>query len=401
MSVKDRLQQIEWRAVIKAVLQGVGAGILLGAAFVGGYLYHDRTVAPPPPEASNYALLDEVDSLLASHFLYPLPDPHTRKYGAARGLLASLNDPYTVFSEPQTAEVSNTNLAGRFGGIGVELSRDDQGRYIISQVYRDNPAYRVGVQIGDIILAVDGQAVDTATQSMDDIQAAIRGDVGTQVTLTIQREDEVFDVEMTRAEILIPSTFWRILEEDGRIGYIQITQFTDRTPDEVRQALQELGDQDAEAYILDLRFNTGGLVESAVSVTGEFLDGGVVLYEQRQGGAEDVKNAARGGLGIDVPLVVLVNNQTASAAEIVAGALRDHERAILIGQRTFGKGSVQVILALSDGSSIRVTSAQWFTPDHHQIEGQGLTPDIETVPQDGQDVDLAAAITYLVAEVLQ
>jgi carboxyl-terminal processing protease len=199
---------------------------------------------------------------------------------------------------------------------------------------------------------------------------------------------------MIRAEVLVPSAFWRILDEDARIGYIQLTRFTDRAPEEVRQALSELEAQGAQVIVFDLRDNGGGLVDSSTEIAGEFLDGGVILYEDRRNADEQVFNAPRGGHALDIPLVVLVNQNTASASEILVGALQDRDRARVIGQKTYGKGSVQLILPLSDGSSIHVTTAQWFTPDHHRLETQGLTPDIEVQPVEGIDAVLQAAVEY-------
>ncbi len=383
-----------WRYISRAILQGLLAGVLLGTAFVGGFFYHDVVTKPSLSQAS-FGLLDEVDGLLAQHFLYEVPDESVKVYEAAKGLVASYNDPYTIFVEPQTAEVDATNLAGKFGGIGVELSRDAQGHFVIARVYRDGPAYEAGLLAGDIILAVDGVELDTHASDMNGILSAIRGNIGEPVTLTILHDGELFDVELTRAEVLVPSTFWRILDTDPRIGYLQVTRFTERTPDEVKQALKELDRQGAQAYVLDLRDNGGGLVDSAIGVASEFLNGGVVLYEEKRGAAERIFNASRGGAALHSPLVVLINSGTASAAEIVAGAFQDRGRAVLIGQKSFGKGSVQLILPVSDGSSLHVTHAQWFTPDHHRLEGQGLTPDVIVEHIDGIDAELAIAIDYL------
>ncbi len=387
-------RQVDWREIRAAILQGVVAGILLALAFAGGFLFRDQALKPPTSQTS-FALLNEADALLAQHFLYDLPGESIRVHGAVSGLVTSLNDPYTFFVEPQTADVDSTNLAGRFGGIGVEIARDEQGHFVITRVYRDNPAYEAGLQEGDIILAVDGMVMDTSAADSNQVLAAVRGDVGTKVTLTILRGDEIFDVEMTRTEVLIPSTFWRVLEQDPRVGYVQIARFTDRAPEEVRQAISDLEAQNVSAYILDLRDNGGGLVDAAVRIAGEFLDGGVVLYEERQGNQETVYNAPQGGSALQAPLVVLTNQGTASASEILAGALRDRGRATLIGQRTFGKGTVQLILPLSDGSSIHVTTAQWLTPSRQPIEGQGLTPDTIVEPIEGQDAILEAALEYL------
>jgi carboxyl-terminal processing protease len=382
------------RHILHAVLQGLVAGLLLGAAFAAGFLYRD-VVSRPAPSQTSFDLLKEIDGLLASHYLYDMPDETTRIHGAAAGLVASLGNPYTYFQEPQASEVDTTNLAGRFGGIGAEIGRDEQGRYVIQRVYRDNPAYNAGIIEGDVILAVDGTPVDTSATDPNQLLAAIRGEVGTSVTLTLQRGDEIFDVTVVRAEILIPSVFWNLAEAEPRIGYIRITSFTERTPEEFDQALSELSAQGAQAYILDLRDNGGGLVDAAVAVVSEFVNGGVVLYEQRRDSGERVLNATQGGRALDIPLAVLINGQTASASEIVAGAFQDRGRATLIGQQSFGKGSVQVILTLSDGSSIHVTTAEWYTPNHHRLEGQGLTPDIVVEPAEGTDTQLDAALEFL------
>ncbi len=315
--------------------------------------------------------------------------------GAISGLVASLNDPYTFFAGPETTEVDEDNLAGRFGGIGAEIGIDEAGHYVILRVYPGNPAEAAGVRVGDIILAVDGVEVSPQTTSMYDLLAALRGEIGDPVILRLGRGPEVFELEIVRAEVLIPSTFWRVLEEDSRIGYIQITRFTDRTPEEVRQGIGELLDQDVKAFILDLRDNGGGLVESAVQVASEFLDGGPILYEVRRGQDEKAYNASRGGLAVEQPLVVLVNGGSASASEILAGAFQDRGRALLVGEPTFGKGSVQLIFSLSDGSSLHVTAAEWYTPDHHRIEQQGLTPDLTVTPEAGRDAALAAALEVL------
>jgi carboxyl-terminal processing protease len=385
------------RGLVKAVGQGVVAGLLLGVAFAAGFFYRDLVIGTNPllgssQSRASFLLVSETDALLEQYFLYPLPDDTTRIHGAVAGLVASYNDPYTYFVEPRAAEVDTGNLAGRFGGIGAEITQDELGRFVIVRVYRDNPAYEAGIREGDIIVAVDGTTLNPDQYDMNAALALIRGAIGDPVALTIARGDETLEFEVVRAEVLVPSTLWRILEENPRIGYIQITRFTERAPEELRQAIAELTDQGAEALILDLRNNGGGLVDSAVGVSSEFLDGGVILYEERQGQDERVFNASRDGTAHDIPLAVLVNQGTASAAEIVAGALQDRGRAQLIGQQTYGKGSVQLILPLSDGSSIHVTTAQWFTPNRHRLEGQGLFPDTTVQAAEDTDVELAAGI---------
>lgn len=391
----SQVDQREMRqGLFKAVLQGALVGLLIAVGFAGGVLFNMHYMRPPASDTS-YALLQEAEGMMAEYFLYDPPTEVERVHGAAAGLILSYEDPYTFFVEPQTAEVDTGNLAGRFGGIGAEITQTPDGSFVIVTVYRDNPAFEAGMQAGDIIVAVDGMDVVEAGVDLNGLLSLVRGDVGEPLALTVRRGEETLDFEMIRAEVLIPSAFWRILEEDSRIGYVQLTRFTDRAPEEIRQAIDELEAQGAEALIFDLRNNGGGLVDSAVAITGEFLDGGVILYEERRVEGEQVFNAPRGGHALDTPLVVLVNQNTASASEIVGGALQDRDRAVLIGQHTYGKGSVQLILPLSDGSSIHVTAAQWFTPDRHPLEGEGLTPDVVIEPVEGVDVELPAAVDYL------
>ena len=378
----------------RAVLRGIGLGLILSAAFAAGFFYRDL-IGKPPPTSTSFDLLKEADGLLAQNYVRPMPDEATRVHGAVKGLVASLNDPYTYYVEPQSAEVDSTALAGQFGGIGVDITRDANGQYVITRVYVDNPAAQAGIKEGDIITAVDGKAVDTSAQDDTALLAALRGDVGSQVTVTVKRGEQSLDFKMTRVEVQIPSAFWNLVKADPRIGYIQIVRFTGRTQDEVKRALTELKGQGATAIMLDLRGNGGGLVDSAVGVASQFLNGGPVLYEHSRSPSDRIFNATTDGIAHDVPLVVLVDGNTASAAEIVSGALRDRQRAELIGQKTYGKGSVQVILPMSDGSSLHVTTAEWLTPNHHPLQGVGLTPDVVTTPVAGQDVDIETAVTEL------
>jgi carboxyl-terminal processing protease len=329
---------------------------------------------------------------MQTHFLYDIPSESDRVHGAISGLVASYKDPYTFFVEPQKAEIDADGLAGKFGGIGAELAQDAAGNFVISRVYRDNPAFKAGIQDGDVLVAVDFKSLTGL--DMNAVLALIRGDVGSSVTLTIRRDQTEKDYSMIRAEVLIPSAFWRLLDEDQRIGYIQLTRFTDRAPEEVRQAVDELKSQGAQALILDLRDNGGGLVDSSVQIAGEFLDGGMILTEESRGKSPQVFNAPTDGHALEIPLIVLINKNTASASEIVGGALQDRSRAKLIGEKSYGKGSVQLILPLKDGSSIHVTTAQWFTPNHHPLEGRGLTPDITVEPATDSDTALSAAVDY-------
>jgi carboxyl-terminal processing protease len=227
----------------------------------------------------------------------------------------------------------------------------------------------------------------------------LRGEVlegnGVEITVLKHSTGEEFTVFIPFDVIDVPSVIWRVVEEDVRIGYIQIMRFTNRTPDETRAAIEGLRAENVEAVILDLRNNPGGLLQESVDVADEFLDGGVVLYERSRDN-ERTFEAVVGGALTDLPIVVLINNGTASAAELVAGAIRDSGRGIIIGQTSFGKGTVQQIFRLSDQSSLHITSAEWFTPSNNTIEGVGLVPDISMIPdENGRDVEIGEAIRHL------
>ena len=333
---------------------------------------------------------------LEDHFYGDLPTPQERTYGAIRSALELLGDPYTVFVEPQPRELERDRMRGMFGGIGVDLHRDGEGQMRLSP-YPDSPAERAGLRDGDILLAANGETVDEAT-TVEDARAWLHGEPGTDVMLRISRPPTPpFEVTITREEIEVPSVVWRVLEATPDVGYVQVETFTERTDDEVVAALIELqNNAGITSLVLDLRGNAGGLISPAVSTASQFLRDGVVVIEMSRDEEERSLKVEEGGVATDIPLAVLVDGGTASAAEIVAGALQDYGRAPLIGESTFGKGAVQLIYDLSDGSSLHVTSAIWLTPKRHQIDGEGLTPDVVVSHGDGmQDEQLERAVAYL------
>ena len=389
------------RHLLDAIARGVMAGLALSAVFVAGFLV--RGQVPATAQEANhddFALLGEVKGLLEANYLRDLPDGKVMEYAAIRGYLGGLNDPYTFFIDPPVAQSESEVLAGQYGGIGIQVKRNEQG-YFVLYPFRDSPAAAAGIRDGDVLVAVDSAPLALA-ESLDAVDRLLRGEVGSGrgVTVTVRRPDseETHDYFIEFAVVMVPSVIWRPLEEEPTFGYIQILRFTARTPDELRMALDELNTQGVVALILDLRGNAGGLLQESVEVASEFLDGGVVFYERRRG-EETKTTASPGGAALDQPLVVLVNNGTASAAELVAGAIRDRGRGITIGQRTYGKGSVQLIFRLSDESSIHITAAEWFTPARAPLDGTGLEPDIPMIPaEDGRDVELGEAVRFLRAE---
>jgi carboxyl-terminal processing protease len=363
------------------------------AAGFGAYWLWDelKQASHPRPLGVFWEAWDRVEQ----HFYGEVPSPRERTYGAIRETLALLDDPYTVFIEPQTRELERDRMRGSFGGIGVTLWHDAEGQIVLSP-YPDGPAERAGVREGDILLAVDAEVVTDET-TLDDVHARLHGEVGTSVTLTLSRPPTPpFDLTIIRGDIQVPSVTWRVLDQAPDVGYIRLESFTERTNDEVLTALQELRQAEITSLVLDLRDNPGGLIDPAVATASQFLRDGVVLYELSRDGQERTFQVRGGGIATDIPLVVLVNGGTASAAEIVAGALQDYDRAPLIGEATFGKGAVQLIYDLSDGSSLHVTSAIWLTPERRRLQGLPLTPDVHVLRSNGsQDEQLDRALAYL------
>lgn len=372
--------------------------VILLLAFAGGFGTHwlITRMGEATTDAPSYRLLREAQGILEDNFLGTVPDGETQSYGAIKGVVQTYEDPYTVFIEPQPRQLERDQLRGRFGGIGAQINISTTGQVFL-EPQPGKPAARAGVQLNDELLAVDGQEVTGKTS--DEIVGLVRGEAGTQVTLRLRRDGqaEPFDLAVTREEIENPSVDWRLLEQDPTTGYVALRIFGERTIDELRTALQELQDQGAQRLVLDMRHNPGGLLESAVDVASQFLESGLVLSERRASGEDKTFAVRSGGLATTIPLVVLTDEATASAAEIVAAALQDADRAPLIGRKTFGKGSVQLVFDLSDGSSIHVTVARWLTRAGQQIDGTGLSPDVpvtlDNVPA-GSDPDLEAALDW-------
>jgi len=386
----------------KVIVTTLVALVIFAAGAGTGYVFRDVILNDQPSEVEtdDFSIYWEAWHYVEEQFYGDIPQSPVSTYGAIKGALATLGDPYTLFIEPEPAEREKAQLEGQFGGIGAYVQQDEEGRIVLDPM-RDQPAEQAGLQTGDILIAVDGVPL-TPEMTLDEVVDIIRGEVGTEVVLTIEREgeEEPLDLTVVRAIIETPSAHWRMLEEAPTIGYIQLTAFTERSNKELGQAFDELSAQGAESYILDLRNNGGGLLDAAVDVASQFLREGVVLREDRKNLGERMYDVVGGGKALDQPLVVLVNGGTASASEIVAGALQDYGRATLVGEKTFGKGSVQLIYELSDDSRLHVTVAKWFTPNNNAIDGTGLQPDIEVLFSEddhasGRDPQLERAIEVL------
>lgn len=395
----------------RSIVMGILLGVTLAAAFLAGFLVRDYVqaelptvfAAQVPADSEGYPLVDEVQALLDNHYLRPLPEYAQRQYAAIRGLLGALNDRNTFFIEPPVAQSESDVLAGTYGGIGVTLQRSSNNDFVLYP-FPDGPAANAGILTGDILRVVNGQVLDGSEQQ-DAVDQLLRGEVkeNNGVEITVERDGvgEAITVFIQFDVINVPSVLWRVLSQDERIGYVQLLRFTNRTPAELDEALADLTTQGIQALVLDVRNNGGGLLQESIQVAGRFLDGGVVLYEQTRAG-ERVYEAERETVPrviADIPLVVLVNGGTASAAELVAGAIQDRERGTLLGQVTYGKGTIQQIFTLSDRSSIHVTSAEWFTPNRSALDGVGLVPDIAMIPDaSGRDIEIDEAIRFLQRE---
>lgn len=348
--------------------------------------------APPAEGQAAYGIYWEAWNHVKEEFYGEIPADKEVAYQALKGSLRSLDDPFTNFSDPVTTQVNSPDLDGEFEGIGAYVTANPDGLLMIQTPMPGQPAERAGIRAGDLVIKVDGE--DITNLDVDHAVLKIRGPKGTTVELTIVREGEPKPLifKLVRERIEVPSvTDIRILEPEGApdLGYLHITSFAEDTEDRLHKALEELRAKGAKALVLDLRNNPGGYLETAIDVTSEFVSEGVVVMQEDNQGKQERAMARPGGKATDLPLVVLINRGSASASEIVAGAIRDHERGIIVGETSFGKGSVQNVHQLSDKSELRVTIAAWLTPKGTKIHKLGIAPD-RPVSIEGRPVDTNA-----------
>lgn len=391
-----------------------GLHILLIAvlAFSLGFGFGQKNAAAPadsangaPPISVNggnlkiRGLEDVLALLKKSYYDASKLEPIKLEYGAVKGFVAGIGDPYTVFMTPQESNEFQKGLEGELEGIGAELEIKD-GKLIVITPLKESPAEKVGLKPGDIIYKIG----DSLTQELTLFEAIskIRGPKDTTVTLTIKREgtQEPFQVKITRKKITVESV--RVKKLDGDIFYIEINQFNNHTVNELDKIIENILLQKASGIVLDLRGNGGGYLDTSIIVLSEFIEGektAVIVKKRNNTDNEELKTNGTGRLK-DLKLAVLINKGSASASEIVAGAIKDYRRGILIGEKTFGKGSVQEINKLKDGSSLRMTVAKWFTPKDNSIDEVGITPDkeVKLTEEDAQnkrDPQLDEAVRYL------
>ena len=322
----------------------------------------------------------------------------TLMQGAIQGMVNSLGDSHSLYMTPDEYTQATSPLTGKYEGIGAYV--DASGKYLtIISPMRGSPAESAGLKSGDEIIAIDGKDVTSTNPNI--VLKSVLGPADSVVILTIHRPapDSIFDVSITRAKINEPTIQSKML--DHNIAYISLSAFGDNTTDDLKAALTELLAQNPTGLILDLRYDTGGYVKTAIEVVSQFIDSGVVVYEEQSNGKLNAYNAIPGGLATKIPLVVLVNEGTASASEITAGAIQDYGRGVLVGTTTYGKGSVQNWINLEDNQgAVAITIAHWLTPDKRQINGVGLTPDYVVTLTDADikaknDTQLQKAIEIL------
>jgi carboxyl-terminal processing protease len=325
------------------------------------------------PSDENLAVIEEAWNVIHEDYVDPSAiDSEALAHAAVQAMMDTLDDPHSLYMDAEMYQVIMKEWEGKYVGIGAGVSKID-GKITISSVTPDSPAEKSGMKTGDVILEIDG--VSTADMTLTESVSLVRGEEGTRVKLLVQHEGESGTelLEITRAEIKVNSVYFEMIDD---IAYISISQFTDTTNDELTPVLQELSQNGARGIILDLRDNPGGLETSVVDVASRFIaEGDTILTIKYSDGSRAVDSANHQSLTTDLPVVVLVNENSASASEVLSGALQDYGIAVIAGKVTYGKGSVNQTAALSDGSAIYISIARWYTPNGHMIEGQGITPD--------------------------
>ena len=386
-----------WQKVVAVV---VGALALASASFSFGVALDDgqTTIIGGNDTPDGPELIDQAYEKIITSAVEP-PSEDALARGAIKGMVEALkkaNDPYALFYSPKGFETFQELTTGRFSGIGVWLKEKDGNLEIIS-VLPSSPALDAGLEQGDVIRSIDGSAVDKMTT--DEAVAHIKGPEGTEVSVGIERDGVAQTFTIARAQIDIPNV--RASLTEGNLGYVRLLGFSRGAGQQVRSEVERLSDEGAEGVVLDMRDNGGGLFTEAIEVASVFIeDGPIVTYRVQTD--PDFTYKAKGDAFQDIPLVVLVNEGTASASEIVAGALQDSDRAVVVGTTTFGKGSVQEVVPLMDASALKLTTAAYLTPKGRNINGKGIDPDVqvdaEPVVQRQRAVEILKGIVLSVNE---
>ena len=360
--------------VILGMILSFGAGLAVGENRIrSAYLAQDTGQMQ---NGVDLGIVFEAWKKLSDKYVGSLPDNKSMVYGMAKGMTEQLGDPYTVFFEPDKAKQFKEDLKGSFEGIGAEIGMKDNIITIIAPI-KDSPADKAGLKAGDKILKIDDK--DTTGLAVDEAVAKIRGAKGTQVKLSVISENDLIprDISITRDVINVKSVEWEMKNDD--IAYIRLSSFSEDTVKEFTEAARQVRESNAKSIVLDLRGNPGGYLDSAVDIASFFLPKGTQVVREDFGGKQPANDyTTQFNPVLDkYPMVALVDKGSASAAEILAGALSEQKGIKLIGEKTYGKGSVQEFITLSDGSTVKVTVAEWLTPEGKNINKEGISPDIE------------------------
>jgi len=362
----------------------VGLSILvLSLAFGAGCL----TGTPSSSEGPDTQLLDEAWTTITQNYVEPsIANSTILNEGAVKGMVQALNDPYSAYLSPGEYEIAQSGIQGTFSGIGAQVGLNSANQPVVLAPIANSPAAKAGIKTGDVILAVNGES--TEGLSLTEVILLVRGPAGTTVKLLIQHQGEATPVEIdiVRAQISAPSVTYQMM---GNISYIDISSFSENTNDELNTGLQTLDLKNSAGIILDLRDNPGGLVSDVVDVASHFIKTGVIVTLVDNEGHRFSQSVHPNGVYTDLPMVVLVNQYTASASEVLSGALQDYHRAVIAGNTTLGKGSYDAFFPLSDGSAIYLTIGRWLTPDGREIEGKGITPDYVLTQTGDQEIQWA------------
>lgn len=377
---------------------GFGAGRFTATRSLLGFVSGTRGGAPADLTAT-FAPFWQAWDLVHREYVDQPVDNTVLMRGAIRGMLQSLGDPHTAYMSPDQLKITMTQLNGELEGIGAEVEYDPQSQYtrIVSPM-PGSPAEQAGLQPDDLIITVDGE--DVNGQDITTVVGKVRGPAGSQVKLEVQRAGHtaLLTFTLTRAKIVVPSVSSKML--DGGLGYIRLNSFGDKTAADLKTQLGDLLQQKPRGLVLDLRGNPGGYLDAAIGVVSQFIPDGVVMRERFGDGTEKTYTAQGNGLATQIPLVVLVDKGSASASEIVAGAIQDRGRGQIVGAQSYGKGSVQAPTNLINDGAVRITIAKWLTPNGNWIHKKGITPDVvvERTPEDraaGRDPQLDQAVALL------
>ncbi|PWM54478.1 MAG: peptidase S41 [Clostridiales bacterium] len=331
-----------------------------------------------------------IANLIKSNFLFEYQTDDLIE-GAITGMVEALDDPYSVYMDKDTTEQMYESNAGVFGGIGIYATLNDDGRVIVSSPIKDGPSEKAGIEAEDIIYAVDDQS--TEGMDLDTVVAMMRGEVGTEVKITVKRGDELQDFTITRAYVDEQTVSSQVLAADKRIGYIAISKFSENTDEAFTDQLNELIDQGIQSLIIDLRYNGGGSVDAACNIAALMVpEGPIVQIVDNKGSSDIIKSP---GAQFKAPIAVLVNEYSASASEILAGALQDTKAANLIGTTTYGKGIVQTVYFLNDGTGVKLTEKKYLTPNGNDINKKGIEPNVYVEIKGDKDTQLDFAVEYL------